>query len=120
MSSHHTKAKQLKSETALLLQIKGLEDNEENLLGIIELRDTEIEDIKSDYRRVNKENRELKEDNHFKDDQIEHDNKYQDELIKCNDSSCNDCKSLFIWTIAMAVITISALGWAYITGALLR
>ena len=101
MSSHLTKAKQLKSETALLLQIKGLEDNENNLLDIIESRDKEI--------------KELKEDNHFKDDQIEHDNKYQDELIKCNDSSCNDCRSLFIWTIAMAVITITALGWAYIT-----
>jgi len=101
MSSHHTKAKQLKSETALLLQIKGLEDNEENLLSIIELRDKEIE--------------ELKEDNHFKDDQIEHDNNYQDELIKCNKSTCNDCRSLFIWTIAMAGITISALVWAYIT-----
>ena len=90
MSSRLSKARQLSNENLLLLQIKGLKDNEINLLGIIELRDTEITDIKSDYRKVNKENQELKEDNHFKDDQIEHDNNYQDELIKCNDSSCNE------------------------------
>ena len=87
-----------------------MEEREKNLI-----LNTELKQLEKDYIRVMTENRELKEDNHFKDDQIEHDNKYQDELIKCNDSSCNDCRSLFIWTIAMAGITISALGWAYIT-----
>jgi len=94
MSSHHTKAKQLKSETALLLQIKGLEDNEENLLSIIELRDNELTAIKSDYRKLaTLDCRQCLS---------------QEELVKEN-------KTMFRYLIAMAGITISALGWAYIT-----
>lgn len=101
MSSHHTKAKQekverdlLKNERALNLKIRGLEDNELNLLSIIELRDNELTAIKSDYRKLatldcrqclNQEN-----------------------LVKEN-------KTMFRYLIAMSVITISALGWAYIT-----
>ena len=94
MSSHHTKAKQLKSETALLLQIKGLEDNEINLLGIIESRDNELTAIKSDYRKLaTLDCRQCTN---------------QEKLVKEN-------KTMFRYLIAMAVIAISALGWAYIT-----
>jgi len=94
MSSRLSKAKQLSNENLLLLQIKGLNDNEINLLGIIESRDNELTAIKSDYQKLaaldcrqclNQEN-----------------------LVKEN-------KTMFRYLIAMAGITIASLLWAYIT-----
>ena len=101
MSSHHTKAKQLKSETALLLQIKGLEDNEENLINKVEQLQQEIEDIKSDYLKVKTDCRKL-------------------ETLDCRqclnqENLVKENKTMFRYLIAMTGITIASLLWAYIT-----
>ena len=108
MSSRLSKAKQekverdlLKNERALKLRVKALEDNEENLIGIIELRDTEIEDIKSDYRTLQTDCRKLETL-----DCRQCTN--QEKLVKEN-------KTMFRYLIAMTGITIASLLWAYIT-----
>ena len=90
---------------------KTLMEEREKTLQI----NTELKQLEKDYIRVMTENRELKEDNHFKDDQIEHDNNYQDELIKCNDSSCNKRHSAVVLNVVLIGVIL-----LIITGALLR
>ncbi len=101
MSSRLSKAKQEVTERLLLLSIKGLKDNEDNLIKKVEQLQQELTDIKSDYRKLKTDCRKL----------ATLDCRQclnQENLVKEN-------KTMFRYLIAMAGITITSLLWAYIT-----
>jgi len=100
-----TKAEQEKNERKLLLQIKGLKDNEENLIKKVEQLQTELKDVKSDYKRTKTELREA-EDKMDKSENCT--NQYRDE----RDDACYECdSSKTLNLVLLGVIAIFIIGW---------